>query len=230
MTSLSDLVITIDGPAGSGKSTTARAVARRLGLRHLDSGALYRAVTFALLERGGPPERWQNLSVSDLRVLPLDIRPAESGFRVLYEGRPLGEELREERVTRHVSTIAALPAVRERLLDLQRSAADEGGLVADGRDMGTVVFPEADVKIFLTAELKERARRRMRERIEGEPTEPQVEAEADRIAERDRRDSDRPISPLRRPDGAVVVDTTAATFEEQVRTIVDRVKRAAARP
>jgi len=225
-----DLVVTIDGPAGSGKSTTARAVAERLGLRHLDSGALYRAVTVALLERAIPPGRWKELSLDDLRSLPLDIRAADSGFRVLYDGRPLKEELREGEVTRHVSAVAALPQVRNRLLDLQRSAADRGGLVADGRDMGTVVFPDADVKIFLTADLEERARRRMRERVEGEPSRDQVEAEADRIATRDRTDSEREISPLRRPDGAVVVDTTGATFDEQVQAVVDRVRRVASRP
>ena len=227
---LDHLVVTIDGPAGSGKSTTARAVAERLGLRHLDSGALYRAVTFALLEQDVPPDEWDRVSLDELRRLPLEIHPADSGFQVSYDGRILGPELRDEGVTGHVSTVAALPAVRERLLDLQRTAARDGGLVADGRDMGTVVFPEADVKIFLTADLEERARRRVRERVEGEPDDDEVESEVERIARRDRRDTERKLSPLKRPAGAVVVDTTGATFEEQVEAVVDRVKRAAGRP
>lgn len=225
-----DLVVTIDGPAGSGKSTTARAVARRLGLRHLDSGALYRGVTYALLEEGVPPEAWEEVSLADLRELPLEVRARGEEFQVLYDGQVLEGELRTENVTRHVSTVSALPAVRRRLLDLQRSAAEKGGLVADGRDMGTVVFPNADVKVFLTADLRERARRRVRERTGGDdPDEARVDREVGRIAERDRRDSEREISPLRRPEGALVVDTTARTFEEQVRTVVDRVKRAASR-
>lgn len=214
-------VVTIDGPAGSGKSTTARAVAERLGLRHLDSGALYRALTYGLLERGLTPESWSRVGLDELRRLPLGIRPGASGFEVLYEGRLLGSELRTDRVTRYVSRAAALPVVRERLLDLQREAARNEGLVADGRDMGSVVFPDAEVKVFLTADLRERARRRARERIGSEPGEGPVEAESHRIRERDRMDTDRSISPLRRPEGALLVDTTDLGFEEQVRKIVD---------
>lgn len=226
-----DPVVTIDGPAGSGKSTTARAVARRLGLLHLDSGALYRAMTFALLDRDVPPDHWKDLSVEDLQRIPLEIRGGSMGFHVVYDGRDLGEELRTDEVTGHVSTASALPAVRERLLDLQRSAAGAGGLVADGRDMGTVVFPDADVKVFLTADLEERARRRLLERSPGEPPGgDEIRAEARRISDRDRRDTEREISPLRRPDGAVVLDTTERTFEEQVEAIVKHVKRAASRP
>ncbi len=217
-------VVTVDGPAGSGKSSTARAVAARLGFRHLDSGALYRALTFALLERDVPVERWGDLGPGELQEIPLELRPADDSFRVLYDGRPLTDELRSDTVTEHVSRAASAGAVRSRLLELQREAARLGPLVADGRDMGTVVFPDADVKIFLTAKLEERARRRLKERTDREPEPAAITAEVDRIAERDRRDSERTLSPLRRPEDAVVLDTTDLSFEEQVRAVVERIE------
>ncbi|NIP56763.1 MAG: (d)CMP kinase, partial [Gemmatimonadetes bacterium] len=215
---------TIDGPAGSGKSTTAREVARKLGLRHLDSGALYRAVTFALLEAGLPPERWDDLSLEALQELPIELRPTGSGFDVAYRDRVLGAELRSPRVTEAASRAARIPAVRERLYGLQRAAGRAGGLVADGRDVGTVVFPHADVKVFLTADLQERARRRLLEREERDPTPDEIREEADRLRDRDRRDTDRAHSPLRRPEDALTVDTTDLSFEEQVDRIVQRVR------
>ena len=218
-------VLTLDGPAGSGKSTTAKEVARRLGLRHLDSGALYRALTYALQEEGVPEERWPRLTVEDFRTLGVDLRPTASGFEVRVKGRALGDELRTVRVTDRVALLARLPAARACLLDLQRSAGSHGRLVADGRDMGTVVFPHADLKIFLVADLEERALRRLREAGAGEPT-PQAVAEQVRaIRDRDGIDSARDISPLRRPDDAVEIDTTGLAFEEQVRQIVERARR-----
>lgn len=217
-------VVTVDGPAGSGKSSTARAVAQRLGFRHLDSGALYRALTFALLERDVPVERWAELDPDRLQEIPLELRPTDDSFRVLYDGRPLTDELRSDMVTDHVSRAASAGAVRSRLLELQREAARLGSLVADGRDMGTIVFPEADVKIFLTAKLEERARRRLKERTDREPDPAAITAEVDRIAERDRRDSERTLSPLRRPEDALVLDTTDLSFEEQVRAVVERIE------
>ncbi len=217
-------VITIDGPAGSGKSTTARAVARRIGLRHLDSGALYRALTYVLLRGDVPPERWDEVGEGELDAIPLEIRPEGSGFRVLLDGEPLDEELRTEAVTEHVSRAARLPAVRARLLGLQRDAGREGGLVADGRDMGTVVFPDADLKVYLTADLEERARRRLAERGAEDPSPDRVETEKDRIRARDVRDAGRRISPLRRAKDAVEIDTTELDFEAQVERIVGRVE------
>ncbi|HKJ03698.1 MAG TPA: (d)CMP kinase [Longimicrobiales bacterium] len=217
-------VVTLDGPAGSGKSTTAKEVARRLGYRHLDSGALYRSVTFALLDAGVPARTWPALTREDLVGLGVTVHPTGEGFEIRLRGRPLGPELRSADVTAHVSALALLPAARAALLGLQREAGAAGRLVADGRDMGSVVFPRAEVKVFLVADLKVRARRRLLERREGEPTPGEVDDEARRIAERDRVDSQREISPLRRPDGAVDLDTTALSFEAQVRTVVDLVR------
>lgn len=216
-------VVTIDGPAGSGKSTTAREVARRLGFRHLDSGALYRALTYALLESGRPPEAWPALTEAEVESLGVRVRAREGGFDVLLGDRPLGEELRSPRVTEQVSPLARIPAVRAALLGLQRAAGREGSLVADGRDMGTVVFPDAEVKVFLEAELRERARRRLMERSKTEPDEDAVARESESIAVRDRRDSERAISPLRRAEDATDLDTTRLTFEQQVRTVVELV-------
>ena len=212
-------VVTLDGPAGSGKSTTAREVARRLGFRHLDSGALYRALTVALLESSIPETAWNAISVEELQALGVRVEPTTYDLAVYLGDRTLGAELRTPEVTALVSPLAKVPAVRGALLELQREAGREGRLVADGRDMGTVVFPDAEIKIFLVADLRERARRRLLE--QGHlPSQAAVETEAARIAERDERDSRRDLSPLCRPADAVDVDTTHCSFDEQVARIV----------
>lgn len=218
-------IVTLDGPAGSGKSTTARAVARRLGFRHLDSGALYRALTVALLESGIPRDRWESLTVADLQALGVRVTAAGEKLQVGIGPRILGAELRTAEVTALVSPLARLGAVRGALLELQREAGRQGRLVADGRDMGTVVFPDAEVKVFLVADLRERARRRLLERGGPPPSQADLDQEAVRIAERDERDSRREISPLRRPDDAVEVDTTRLSFGEQVEHVVALVRR-----
>jgi 3-phosphoshikimate 1-carboxyvinyltransferase len=213
------IVVTLDGPAGSGKSTTAQGVAQRLGLRHLDSGALYRALTLAILDSGIPEEEWGELSDQHLESLDIRLEADDGRFRVVLGGRDPGEDLRSPRVTSRVAAVAAIPAVRRRLLGLQKGAAELGGLVADGRDMGTVVFPDADLKVYLTASLEERARRRLLQ--EGREADPgSVAAEATRIQARDASDAGRTASPLRRPEGALVVDTTELDFEAQVERIV----------
>jgi len=217
-------VITLDGPAGSGKSTTAREVARRLGFRHLDSGALYRALTFALLAAGIEQEEWSRLPREAFDRFPIRLRPAGTRFEVLLGDRVLEGELRTPEVTALVSPLSAIPAVRDWLLKAQRQAGREGALVADGRDMGTVVFPDAEIKIFLTAELGERAFRRFLERKGVPPTDDELAGEAGRIRERDERDSGRAVAPLKKADGALVIDTSDLGFEEQVQVILDYVK------
>lgn len=217
-------VITLDGPAGSGKSTTAREVARRLGFLHLDSGALYRALTYALLSVEIPEERWSELSPEELGRFDIRLDAEDGELRVLLDGRVLTRELRTKEVTEKVSPLSALPAVRHWLLDAQRRAASKGGLVADGRDMGTVVFPDANLKVFLTATLKERARRRFLEREARAPGPGEVEGEARSIERRDSRDSGRAVAPLRKPEGALEVDTSNLSFEAQVEVILRAAK------
>ncbi|MBI4521810.1 MAG: 3-phosphoshikimate 1-carboxyvinyltransferase [Gemmatimonadetes bacterium] len=216
-------IITIDGPAGSGKSTTARVVAQRLGFRHLDSGALYRALTCALLEAGIPPDRWPALDRADLDRFAIRLEPRAGNFAVLLGQSVLDAELRTSEVTEHVSQLSGLPAVRSWLLERQRAAGASGQLVAEGRDMGTVVFPDADLKVFLTASLEERARRRLEDRAVPRSGPAGLRDEMQRIEARDDRDRNRPLSPLRAPPGALVIDTTGLKFEEQVESIVRHV-------
>jgi len=217
-------VITLDGPAGSGKTSTAQAVAKRLGLRHLDSGALYRAVTFSLLQEGVPEEQWGTLEAGQLNELGIEVKAEGDCVKIHRGGALLTSQLRSPDVTGRVSAVASLPAVRDWLLSVQRAVGAHGNLVADGRDMGTVVFPDADVKIFLVAGLEERARRRLLQDSGRDPTSAEIKEEAQRIEQRDQADQSRRHSPLRRPADAVEVDTTGLPFDEQVAVIVRRVK------
>ena len=217
-------VITLDGPAGSGKTTTAKEVAKRLGFRHLDSGALYRALTFALLEEGVPEQEWGELESEQLAELNVEVDSEGDHVNIYRKGQLLTSELRSPEVTACVSTVASLPAVREWLRDAQRRVGTHGNLVADGRDMGTVVFPDADVKIFLVAGLEERARRRLLQDHGREPHAREIEEEASRMDQRDQADRTRRHSPLRQPEHAVELDTTGLSFDDQVSLILRQVK------
>lgn len=212
------MIIAIDGPAGSGKSSTAKAVARELGFRHLDSGAFYRAITWAALERGIPVDSWPGLDAAQLDGFGVSAEPADLGFSMLAGGVPLGARIRTPEVTAHVSAMARVPAVREWLMDTLRDAARTSDLVADGRDIGTVVFPGAELKVFLVADPRERARRRLLQ-MGQEPTDEAVAAEAQRIQARDQADASREAAPLRQAEDALVLDTTGLSFGDQVTRI-----------
>jgi cytidylate kinase len=227
-------VIAIDGPAASGKSSTASAVAQRLGWAHLDSGALYRAITLAVLDNLGEGERekgkggeWGPQQIVALaQELPVRLVLVNDVFRPEVAGVDAEEAIRSERVTRRVSEIAAIPAVRHWVNAQQRRVASEHphGVVVDGRDIGTVVFPDAPIKVFLTASPEERARRRLAQRGDRiDPTE--LRRESDVLAARDRADSTRPIAPLRQAPDAVLLDSTRLSLEEQVEEVVALARR-----
>ena len=219
-------IVAIDGPAGSGKSSTAKAVAERVGFVHLDSGAVYRAVTLVALETiGGAPGDWDEAAlVAAAPRRAIAVRLA-GGFAVLVGARVVEAELRSAAVTREVSRVAAMPAVRKYVNALLREAARDGGVVMDGRDIGTVVFPDAEVKVFMIADPDERAKRRLAEQGR-RATDDTIRAEAGHLQARDRRDSARIVAPLAQAEDAVLLDTTRLTFEEQVRRVVALVQRA----
>ena len=216
-------VIAIDGPAASGKSSTAAGLARRLGWAHLDSGALYRALTLAAVDRlgDGPTERgavWSPTAILALaEELPVRLVLVGDEFRPEVAGVDVEEAIRAARVTRHVSAVAALPAVREWVNARQRDAvrAHGRGVVVDGRDIGTVVFPEAPLKVFLDAAPGERARRRLAQRGDSVDA-AELAREGAALAARDRADATRAVAPLRAAADAVVLDTTRLSLEGQV--------------
>lgn len=220
-------VIAIDGPAASGKSSTAALVARRLGWAHLDSGALYRAVTLAVLdnltERGaGSGEQWSPQRIVALaEELPVRLVLVEDVFRPEVAGVDVEEAIRTERVTRRVSEVAAIREVRHWVNVQQREAVlgHAVGVVVDGRDIGTVVFPDAPVKVFLTASPEERARRRLAQR--GGRIDPdELRREAQTLAARDLADSTRPVAPMKPAADARRLDTTRMGLEEQVQQVL----------
>lgn len=219
------MIVTIDGPAGSGKSSTARAVARELGFLHLDSGALYRAFACVAVRQSASGPSSDALDAKLVRAAAgaaVEAEATPEGMIIRLEGRRLDHELRTPEVTACASRISTVREIRERVNDLLRELAARwsGGVVCEGRDMGTVVFPEAELKIYMTASLEERARRRLEQ--QGESVTPdRVSEEATRLDARDRADSDRDLSPLRPADDALVIDTTRLAFEEQVAQIVE---------
>ena len=224
-------VIAIDGPAASGKSSTAAAVARRLGWAHLDSGALYRAITLAALDNvgeqgAGSGEQWSAVRIVALaEELPVRLVLVDEVFRPEVAGVDVEQAIRSERVTHRVSGLAAIPQVRHWVNVRQREAVlgHPGGVVVDGRDIGTVVFPDAPLKVFLTASPEERARRRLAQAGEGaagqiDPERLRRETEA--LAARDRADSTRRVAPLRAAADAVRLDTTRLSLDDQVGRVV----------
>ena len=215
---MNKLIVAIDGPAGSGKSTVARRVAELLGYTHLDSGAMYRGVAWKALRDGVPldsPEQLARLAES----VRIDLVPRDGKLRVILDGEDITDLIRTPEVSHAASVVAAIPGVRHPMVAEQRRAGAQGGIVMEGRDIGSVVFPHADLKIFLEASPEVRAERRLLELQEkGEaPALHQVLAD---VHQRDRRDREREMSPLVRAPDAIVVDNTAMDAEETARVIV----------
>jgi cytidylate kinase len=214
------IVIAIDGPAASGKSTTAKLVAERLGYLHIDTGAMYRAITLKVVEEKIPLEAIDRIqALAENTSIRLERRNGQQ--RVFLDGRDVTEAIRSPEVTKHVSLISSYPQVRTVMVREQRRMAEAGGVVLEGRDIGTVVLPNADLKIYMTADVVERARRRKRE-LEQAGVGVDEEALRAEIEERDRRDSTRATSPLRKAPDAIVLDTSHLTVEQQVDFIVQR--------
>ncbi len=218
------LIVTIDGPAGGGKSTTARLVARSLQYLYIDSGAMYRALAVAVVRAGVDPADDDAIArvahESDVRL----VQPngAEASMHVLLNGEDVTALLRTPDVDRVASRVAAVHAVRARMVTMQRALGANGGVVMEGRDIGTVVFPHAEVKIYLTADLRTRAERRQAER----PRPDGVDAVMQDMKTRDDIDRHRAESPLRIPDGAIMIDTSECTIDEQVDAVLAAVRAA----
>lgn len=209
------IVIAIDGPAASGKSSTAQWVAKRLGFNHVDSGALYRAITAAALRRNAEPESWtEDFVLAGGSAVALE--PDGRSFAPTIDGQRVDEQIRGSEVTRHVSRVARMPRVREWVNHQVRATVTTFDIVVDGRDMGTAVFPNAQLKVFLVADPWERARRRLLQSLGRGPTDAEIAEETDRLVRRDAGDS---MQTVQAPD-AVLIDTTYLTQEEQVERIV----------
>jgi len=219
-------VITIDGPAGAGKSTTAREVARRLGFKLVDTGALYRALAWALVQAGVSPEDEAGVGTLLARTtVELTGGGELNGSRVLVNGRDVTAEIRSPEIAMLTSKLTALKTVRDKLTPLQRRLAAAGGVVLEGRDTGSVVCPDAEVKVYLDAALAERARRR-RDELATRGLAADYESVKAEIAQRDRQDMEREIAPLRKPEGAVSVDSTSLSPEAVVQRILEVVEQA----
>tara|TARA_B100000029_G_scaffold516574_1_gene631338 strand:- start:3493 stop:4161 length:669 start_codon:yes stop_codon:yes gene_type:complete len=214
------LIVAIDGLAGSGKSTTARNVALELGFLYLDTGAMYRAVTMAVL-----------LDSIDLKdeeaikdcVASIEIDFDRTGSRVYLNKKDISREIRGQMITTNVSAVSALPKVREKMVDLQRKIAGKRDSVVEGRDIGTVVFPDADIKFFMTAEINERAKRRRKDLLKLNIKKKLKEVVED-LDLRDQLDSTRDLAPLMKADDAIEVNTTIMTINQQIDLIVSHIK------
>jgi CMP/dCMP kinase len=215
---MNKLIIAIDGPVGSGKSTVAQRVAEMLGYIYLDSGAMYRAVACKALRNGVSLDAEEDLAEL-ARATRIDLVSDDGGFRVLVDGTDVTDQIRSPAVAQAASKVAVNGAVRAVLVAEQRRAAAGGGVVMEGRDIGTVVFPDADLKIFLDASVEVRAeRRRLQHAQKGEPLE--FSEVLEQVRQRDKRDRERAVSPLVRAHDSVYVDNTAMSPEETARLIV----------
>lgn len=212
------IAVAIDGPSGAGKSTVARAAAARLGYIYVDTGAMYRAIGLAVCRRGIAEEDTAGI-IAVLPEIRLAITYQNGAQHVVLNGEDVSEAIRTPEIARYASKVSAVPAVRQFLLDVQRGMAENGNILMDGRDIGTVILPQAQVKIFLTASVEARAERRYLELCEKGQAVTREQVAAD-IAERDRQDMTRAIAPLRQAEDAVLLDTSALTLEESIQAVL----------
>lgn len=220
----SRVLIAIDGPAGSGKSTVARRVAKILGILYLDTGAMYRAVTLKAIQDNIPFDDQERLTVLANQVDLKFTQMPDGTYHLFMNGENINEEIRSFAVTNNVSVVSSVPGVREALVQRQREIGAKSGVVMDGRDIGTVVLPNADLKIFLTASLEERAQRRWLE-LKAKGIKVSKEKIKEDLKERDDFDSNREISPLRPASDSIIIDTTGISIEQVTEKIVNLSKQ-----
>ena len=218
------LIVAIDGPAGSGKSTSAKFVAQRLGYLYIDTGAMYRAITYLAIKNNILDNEQAVIDLTKKTNLSLDFRNGSTN--VFVDGKDITDEIRTPEVNLKVSDISKIAGVRKILVDKQREMGKQRGVVMEGRDISTVVFPDADVKIFMTASIDERAKRRVKEYLEKGKNIP-LEDIKENLVQRDKIDSGRDVSPLTKAPGAIEVNTSEVTIEEQVNIILEEVRKVA---
>lgn len=216
-----NIIITIDGPAGSGKSTSAKLVAEKLGYTYLDTGAMYRAITYLALKNNVLNDKAEIIKIADKARITFEN--SDGSQRVFVNDEEVTAQIRSFEVNSNVSEVSVIPEVRESLVRMQRQIGREIDVVAEGRDTGTVVFPDADVKFFLVASIRERAQRRMKE-FEAKGQHKTLGEIQDNIMHRDMIDSGREVSPLRKAEDAIEIDTSDITIEEQVAAIIRKVE------
>jgi cytidylate kinase len=211
-------VVAIDGPAGSGKSTTAKLVAKRLGFLYLDTGAMYRALTLKVLDGEIDPRSEDEVS-KVVETSRIEIKQGDGGNRIFLDGRDVTEKIRDSRIDENVSFVSKYKRVRETLVNLQRKIGENQNVVAEGRDTTTVVFPQAFIKIYLDCDLKERAKRKALE-FQGKGITTSMNKQKEKLALRDKIDSKRELSPLKKDKDAFIIDTTQLNIEQQVDKVV----------
>jgi CMP/dCMP kinase len=214
--------IAIDGPAGSGKTTTAKLVAERLNYIYIDTGAMYRAVTLAWLKTNKPLE--ESVICKLMKEIKIYLQQTESGQSTFLDGVNVTDAIRSPEVTANVSPVSAIQCVRDKLVTMQRELGKNGGAVLEGRDIGTIVFPDAELKIFLNASVETRALRRAKE-LKEKGMEFSVEEIKAQITERDQYDSTRSISPLKKAKDSIEIDTSNLTIEQQCEKIIELVNQ-----
>lgn len=218
-----NFIIAIDGPAASGKTTTAKSVAKKLNITYLDTGAMYRAFAYYVLSKNIDPqdEIAINKIVDNVKI---DLENKSGELKVLLNGEDVSDKIRNEKISQSASKVSTFPKVRERLVKLQREMGEKYSLVAEGRDIGTVVFPDADLKFFFDCSVEERAKRRFKEYIE-KGIDIDFEKLKQEIIDRDNRDRNRENAPLRIAEDAILIDTTNLSKEEQIDIVIQEAKR-----
>ncbi|MFO7983221.1 MAG: (d)CMP kinase [Desulfuromonadales bacterium] len=217
-----ELIIAIDGPSGAGKSTLSKLLSRRLGYVNIDTGAMYRCVALASLRRGIDPQDGETLEEL-CRGLDIDFVPEDGENRVLLDGEDVSEAIRTPEVSLLTSRVSAVPEVRSAMVNLQRKMGEKGGVVLEGRDIGTVVFPHADVKFFLLASARERGRRRYKE-LKARGLDVDLDQTIAEVEARDRADSERAHAPLIQAEDALTVDSTRMSIEEVLEYMLKEIR------